>query len=184
MNRAKVWDYNKSNQQWLKSRGIESQYVLIGYSPALVYKAPPVPEQKKTLDVLFFGTMNPKRYNMLSLVASDPTIKSSIGQSMFFDTRAQIVQSSKIVLNLHYYDMGRLEYSRIIPLLSNGAFVITEPGSDEQDNKKFEGGVVFITNALELYEKIKYYLAHPEERRAIAEKGREICKAMPMTVPV
>jgi hypothetical protein len=184
MRTSNVWDYNRSNQSWLKSKGIESIYIPIGYSPAFVYKVPTVPEEQKTIDVLFFGSMNTKRQNMLAPIFSDPRIKSCIGQSMFFDQRSKIVQASKIVLNLHYYDMSRLEFSRIGPLLANGCFVITEPGCDEEDNKRFEGGVVFIKSASELYERVKYYMTHADERREIANRGRTLYQSMPMTLPV
>ena len=38
----------------------------------------------------------------------------------------------------------------------------------------FEGNVITYENAEDLNEKIKYYLSHDEERRMIAEKGKEI----------
>jgi len=50
--------------------------------------------------------------------------------------------------------------------------------SDEHQ-RLFEDGeeAVFFSSNEELYEKIKYYLEHPEERRRIAQAGLERCRS-------
>jgi hypothetical protein len=128
--------------------------------------------------------MNQKRLTMLEPIERDPAIRKRFESAIYFEQRAEIVRSAKIVLNLHYYDMARLEYVRIGPLLANGCFVISEPGCDCEDNARFEGGVVFIRSAKELYDEVRYYLAHPAERRIIAERGRSKYRKIPMTLPV
>ena len=56
--------------------------------------------------------------------------------------------------------------------LACGTFVISDkiPSAETL----FEGNVITYENAEDLNEKIKYYLSHDEERRMIAEKGKEI----------
>jgi hypothetical protein len=57
--------------------------------------------------------------------------------------------SSKVVLNIHFYEHAELEAHRIMPLLVAGVCVVSEPGSDEQLNSAFSKGVVLTEyNAL------------------------------------
>ena len=62
--------------------------------------------------------------------------------------------------------------NRLFDALACGTFVISDkiPSAETL----FEGNVITYENAEDLNEKIKYYLSHDEERRMIAEKGKEI----------
>ena len=82
--------------------------------------------------------------------------------------------SCKILLNDHWEDMRDLDFpsNRLFDALACGTFVISDkiPSAETL----FEGNVITYENAEDLNEKIKYYLSHDEERRMIAEKGKEI----------
>lgn len=74
-------------------------------------------------------------------------------------------------------DMGGTETAnmRIFEATGCGSFLLTE--HFDNLNEFFEIGTEIETfrNAAELKEKIHYYLAHPEEREAIARRGQERC---------
>ena len=55
-----VWDYSLRNVQNLKSYGIHATYVPLIYMPTLD-TIPRLPEQEKTIDVLFYGSINQRR---------------------------------------------------------------------------------------------------------------------------
>lgn len=77
-----------------------------------------------------------------------------------------------IVLSDAYADMRDEGFiaNRVYDALASGAFVISEPvaGLDEE----FDGAVVAYRDRAELHDRVDHYLAHPAERRALAEVGR------------
>ena len=86
----------------------------------------------------------------------------------------QAYHDAKILLNDHWDDMRKtgIVSNRIFDALAAGAFVISDylPEIDEL----FDGAVVMYETKEELQEKIDYYLAHPDLRRELAEKGKRI----------
>jgi spore maturation protein CgeB len=88
-----------------------------------------------------------------------------------------VLKGSRIALNIGVdHAKGETGNMRMIETGGLGTFLLTE----YQDNirKYFEPGVQAETFASqgELEEKIRYYLAHPEEREAIAARGRARCQ--------
>ncbi len=87
------------------------------------------------------------------------------------------LKSGRIVINaeinLARGDAGNM---RLFETTGAGSFCLTEHQDNIQDY--FEPGVEIETfrDAGELVEKIRYYLAHPEEREAIARRGRDRCR--------
>jgi spore maturation protein CgeB len=77
-----------------------------------------------------------------------------------------------IVLNDHWPDMREHGFlsNRLYDALAAGAFVISDdvPGIAEA----FDGAVVTYTDRAGLHDAVEHYLAHPAERRALAERGR------------
>ena len=88
----------------------------------------------------------------------------------------RILKGSRIALNVGI-DLARGETGnmRMIEAAGLGTFLLTE----HQDNirKYFEPGVEVETfsSPAELEEKVRHYLAHEDEREAIARRGRERC---------
>lgn len=82
--------------------------------------------------------------------------------------------SCKILLNDHWQDMKDLDFpsNRLFDALACGTFVISDriPSAETL----FEDTIVTYEDADDLDRKLEYYLSHDEERRQIAERGREI----------
>ena len=95
-----------------------------------------------------------------------------------YETWTRIYSSAEIVLCLHYKDpAGKLLCNqaspRVFEALACGAFVLCDAQKDVLN--MFEDGkhlCVFHSSG-ELQEKITYYLAHPQERAAIARAGQQ-----------
>jgi spore maturation protein CgeB len=155
-------------------------------------------EQKKYgSDVVFVGSYYPRRAALFeplagldfcdfsiwgpgwdTLPAASPLRKHVKGLHTRPDEWLKIYSSSKIVLSGHYQDpKGKIPVyqasPRVFEILACGAFQLCD---DQRDVfALFEDGVdlVKFTDRHDLVAKVQYYLAHSEERRAIAAQGRE-----------
>lgn len=82
--------------------------------------------------------------------------------------------SSKILLNDHWKDMARNGFisNRIFDGFAAGAFIISDEieGADEI----FKDSLVTYSNRKELIDLIEYYLDNEDERKKIAENGRNV----------
>jgi spore maturation protein CgeB len=90
----------------------------------------------------------------------------------------KIYSASKIILSTHYHDPHKRfpvyqASPRVFEILACGAFQICD---DQRDVfTLFQNGrdLVRFTDAPALVDKVEYYLSHPQERREIAERGRQ-----------
>jgi spore maturation protein CgeB len=86
-------------------------------------------------------------------------------------------QEAKIVLNLHHYaEPSVLEQSRIVPLIANGCFVISEPSNDSKIDALFANMVVFA-KPRELAATCRKYLGSNKLREEFAENALNYCRA-------
>jgi hypothetical protein len=135
-NADEIWDYDLDNISFLNSLGYKNiKYVPLEPIPELNYNF----KINKEFDLVFFGSLNDRRYNILKeldkkyklLVITHPSelenrkfkhyTNSSIGPELF----SQILKA-KMAINIHYYDSGIQEQVRIFELLSNNMTVISE----------------------------------------------------------
>ena len=80
---------------------------------------------------------------------------------------AAILTSSKIVLNLHYYDNALLETTRIYEALSySRSIVISEKSADPVEDAELEGIVDFvdINEVDQIAERIDFWLSNEDRR--------------------
>lgn len=127
----------------------------------------PLPEVDQDIDVLFAGSMTPRRQAWLDrLDAYVPvTVLSAYGEEL-----VRAMARAKIVLNLHAEECLDTE-TRVFETLGCGAFLLTERLSAE--NPFTNGELVQCSGFDDLRRKAAYYLQHADERRAIAARGRE-----------
>lgn len=123
MRRFPVWDYSLRNIERLKEAGLSAlRHVPLGYVPQLSRVAP-APVQD--IDVLFYGSINPRRAATLdALRAAGLQVHSVFG--VYGQARDALIARAKVVLNVHFYDSSIFEIVRVSYLLANRKAVVTE----------------------------------------------------------
>ncbi|MGI8890489.1 MAG: glycosyltransferase family protein [Chthoniobacterales bacterium] len=85
--------------------------------------------------------------------------------------RNEILQRSKILLNIHYSELRYFEWHRMLVGLANGCCIVTE--TCEGFAPLVPGEHFIMVETENLISTCEYYLSHPEERETIAHAGRE-----------
>jgi hypothetical protein len=139
---AVVLDYSVDNIEFIKKLGVD--FGKIFYVPV---GADPLPagdgmSQEKIYDVLFYGDDQCARRKEL-LAALSREFKIKIVNNTFGHEMKSIIRSSKVVLNLHYYEDSLLETPRLIESLSLGTPVVSETSPDQARHPEFVSVVDF-----------------------------------------
>ncbi|HVN27518.1 MAG TPA: glycosyltransferase [Candidatus Binataceae bacterium] len=89
---------------------------------------------------------------------------------------AALYSSAKIVLNFHEDTQRRwgMWNNRVFEALGVGALMICDEAAGLRE--EFGDAIVYTSGGEETARLIEYFLAHPEERRRIGERGRRIVK--------
>ncbi|WP_298957696.1 glycosyltransferase family 2 protein [uncultured Methylobacterium sp.] len=164
-----VLDFSERNRNALAHIGIRHTGLLgIGYSPCLT-RIRPAPEAGKDIDVLFYGSINERRAQVISgLRERGLSVTSVFG--VYGPERDGLIARAKVVLNLHYYRASIFEAVRVSYLLANGACVVSEGDPADPDAARFVGGLELVPYD-RLVETCAELVADPERREALARTG-------------
>ncbi|MDI9847741.1 hypothetical protein QM467_06700 [Rhodoblastus sp. 17X3] len=134
-----VWDYSKSNADDLaRLLGRPVFYLKTFYVEGLSRIAD---DAEIDIDVLFFGSFNDRRQKIIDALRERGfRVEAVFG--VFGQPLDQLIARSKVVLNVHYYDNGRLEMIRLFDLLANGRAVVTELNPGELIDADLADGLV------------------------------------------
>ncbi|TDR31007.1 hypothetical protein [Hydromonas duriensis] len=134
---AHVWDYNLRNIESLKKAGIHDiHHVPMSFVPEMC-RAPKVEQQD--IDVLFYGIINERRAAILQAMRNKglKLVTTEDSGWMAGEKRDELIARSKIVLNMHFFDVARVfEIARVSYLLANSKAVVSEiaPNTDIDDD--------------------------------------------------
>lgn len=153
--------------EWVENKGWLSQHQMSLFLSAIdPFFHRPIENTLKDIDILFIGTLLPRRQKILSELANNfsVTIFSAFGQDM-----VSLINRAKVVLNIHGEDFLDTE-TRVYETLACKGFLLTESLSCENP---FKNGIHLVEamNIKDLKEKIAYYLDNHRSREAIAESG-------------
>ena len=163
-----LWDYSLRNVEFWKGIGAPRVvHVPIGYAPTLRR----LKRQTPDIEVLFYGSLNPRRQAVLDrLQQSGVRVRSLFGS--YGVERDAMIARSKVVLNVHYYEWGILEVVRLSYLLANGIPIVSE-----QD--MYPESEADLTDALEYvpYDQIVHacerLVNSPEDRERLGKAGMQ-----------
>ncbi|MBF0627362.1 MAG: hypothetical protein HQL91_03985 [Magnetococcales bacterium] len=167
MSRCEVWDYDARNLEQLQQARIikKSRHVPIGYVPELTR----IPKHPETIDILFYGSINPRRQQiLLQLAQRGLVVKTLFGT--YGQERDEVIARAKIIINIHFYDAKIFEIARISYLLSNRKAVVTEKAEQTQIDADLHAGLIAVPYD-QLVEACVELLQDNTRREALAQEG-------------
>jgi hypothetical protein len=168
----RVWDYSDLNATAAMLLGIKVERVVpIGYVPQLTRIA----ARTADVDVLFIGSMNPRRTKVLNaLKAAGLTVVALFG--VYGRERDAYIAGARLVINIHFYEAKVLEMVRLSYLLANACAVLSESSADETEDAGLAGGVEFAPYG-ELVRRARALIDDVHAREGLAQRGFEIFSA-------
>ena len=134
------FDYDLANQQAYRTP-LAGPCVRFLDAPYLRADRPMLRLQERPLDLLFFGSINERRRHLIGQIEAAGCRIAMFDQALYGPERDGIIAQAKAVLNLHFYETGRLEQARISHCLSLGTPVISERKFDAEIPAEFEPAV-------------------------------------------
>ena len=139
-------------------------YCPVGYSP--VWESD-LPQADEEIDVLFYGSIIDRR------IIFKREFKELGFTSLFIDghygnSRDELIKMSKIVLNIKCRDLWSYGPMHCLPAQANKKFMLAEKANGGYG--PFKSGIHFVEydGVDDCKEKIRYWLAHDEERNQFA----------------
>lgn len=174
LRRHRVWDYSAANVARLSALGVAATHVPIGYHPVLAR----IERGTEDLDVLFYGSLNPRREAVLDgCEAQGLRVASVFG--VYGAGRDALVARARVVLNVHYYDARVFEIVRVSYLLANRRCVVSETGTEPAEEATWADGVAFAPYE-RLVETCVALASQRSERRRLGEAGHARLAARPL----
>ncbi|MFA6411096.1 MAG: glycosyltransferase [Syntrophales bacterium] len=151
-------------------------------------------QEKYGSDIVFVGSYYPERAELFERISTfnlaiwgpgwDRLDRNSLlrqcirGAHTTPDEWLKIYNTSKIIIATHYHDPENRfpvyqASPRVFEILACGAFQLCDDQRDVFSLLKDGEDLVKFDDTNDLINKIIYYLAHPEERKEIAAKGRQ-----------
>ncbi len=100
--------------------------------------------EERPIDLLFFGSMNPRREAFLDSVESSGWQVTRFDQPVYGPERDHFIRQSKAVLNCHFYETSRFEQARAFHSLSLGTPVISERRAATRAPAAFDDAVFWL----------------------------------------
>lgn len=138
LRRHYVWDYSQHNLARYAELGIPNgHYVPLGYEEEAadnVSEEDALPEALQDIDVLFFGSLNPRRAQVIDAMRRKG-LHVVCNDNVLWDSayRDQMIRRAKLVLNMHFFDNSRIiEIPRLSMLFRQRKAVLCELYADSE----------------------------------------------------
>lgn len=179
-----VADYNASNVEWLRRHNGAAQRVQelpIVPGPSVAFAAPPPTEP--AVDVLFFGTMNPRREQVIAqLRAAGLTVEAVAGSFGWELTPA--VLRARLVLHVHFYETRLFPVARIVQPVAQGVPIVCESSVCSPLADWSAGSGIVFADTDQLVEACQALLADPERRLRSVQQSWRFAQQLDITAPL
>lgn len=140
-NSLAVLDYSLDNIEALTKRGIPSKQIY--FMPVRPLRRGGQPRTERDIDVLFYGAIgSTRRGEYINALSSRVNLR--VESNTFGPALRDILDRTKIVVNIHFYENALLETTRISEALSHGAHVVSEDAVDQTDHAFYGDLVKFV----------------------------------------
>lgn len=181
-----IFSFSQVTTEFFRNvRGLKADYLPFGARPI------PIQKRREDLDVLFVGSGDLRRIFLLEKIRGhltvygkrwqrndafmSPQLKARIHQkTVWREELHELLRRSKIVLNITRSDFYGAETGinlRIFEALSAGCFLLTDYCDELASLFRIGTEIETYHSSAELCRKVRYYITHEEERRAIAKCG-------------
>ena len=143
------------------------QHRRLAYMPFAIALPKTIPAAPETIDILFVGTLNERRRQILGLIRTETKLTVLETTNLSREEHEHKLRHCKIYLNIHYYDGppgSVLESARVTYALSRGKTVVSEKSFLDCENKNFQSLVLFGSTAAELAELCLLYCTDDAKR--------------------
>jgi SAM-dependent methyltransferase len=146
-----VADYDVRNVAAYAENVDDVTVVPLLYAPYLA-PAHSIPLEERPIDLLFIGSMNPRRRAWLDRIEACGLSVSTFDGPLYGPERDDYIVQAKAILNTPYYESSRFEQARAAQCLSLGTPVISERTAQTRPHQGFENSVLWLEgNELERF---------------------------------
>ncbi len=146
LRQSAVVDYDASNVAMYAVDPTDVPLVPFQFAPYLPHDDD-LPLEERPIDLLFFGSMNPRRQAFLDRIEACGWSVSSFDHPLYGEERDQFVRQAKAVINCHFYETSRFEQARAFHCLSLGTPVISERAPQARPPAAFEPAVLWLEDS-------------------------------------
>ena len=168
LRRSAVVDYEAANVAAYAQDPADVPIVPFGYASYL--DKPAMALEDRPIDLLFFGSMNPRRQQFIARVEAAGYAVAAFDHPIYGPERDDFIRQAKAVLNCHFYESNRFEQARAFHCLSLGTPVISERTPHTAPAPAFEDSVLWLPAQIEAW--FTQHFAKPafydEARRTLA----------------
>lgn len=165
--------------------GISTLHAPLGYATCFEAGIDPHNPPDRTFDLLFLGSISPKRERFISQNADlfnrynsnivitrleKPKFSHTVGFFANHD-RNRLLRSCKVLVNIHANDNTYFEWLRVMMAIANGCLVISE--TSDYIEPLVNGKHLIIAELDNIADQCDYYLEHEEERLKIVSEAYE-----------
>ena len=137
-----VLDYSRDNIEALTERGLPFKQLY--YVPIRPLRRADPQKTARDIDVLFYGAIASERRGRY-ITALREKLNLRVESDTFGPALRDILDRTKIVANIHFYENALLETTRLGEALSHGAHVVSEDAADQADHVgAYDGMVDFV----------------------------------------
>jgi hypothetical protein len=183
LQRWTVADYNSANVEYLRRENGPAQRVFeipIVPGPSVEFRPDLQPE--RTVDVLFYGSPNPRRDRVIEqLRAAGLTVETVAGAFGWELTPA--VLRARIVLHVHFYETRLFPVARMLQPVAGGVPVVCETSVCSQLSDWRQSGIVFADYD-DLVDACRALLDDPERQLVSAQRSLRFARLLDVATPM
>lgn len=176
-----VLDYHSRNVEYLKRCNPGQRVFEIPIAPGPSVGFACEAGSDRTVDVLFFGSLNDRRAALLEQIkAAGMSVEVVAGA--YGSELAPAVQRARIVLHIHFYDTALFPVARVLQPVMAGVPIVCETPVFAQLSDWSASGIVFAPYE-DLVDTCRRLLDAPEQRRERAARTHAFARTLDFADP-